>query len=608
MASSQQEAGDEGVFHELQGQLAPRIPWRLVDPAAPRLPTGMRTTNLAIAIVAVVARGLAIQALPVLPYGDSYGRLVDPRDLVKSLWLPGYQTTLAALSYVTSSPDAFRAWTALQGVAAALAAGALAVAVLGERARLLTGLAVAVLPTFVLTSTGLYQEPLFLWAALLGLARLPTRPALAHGLVAFACLVRYEAWVIAAVLALRALRRRELGASVTLLAVPVLWVRWSRGVSPEGVRSLHLGISLARLWDRAAILGQLVLDGGAVAIGLTAVVGAFLGGRSALLLLGAGLIHLVWLAVLDPYSAPDHPRQAHIPLVILALLASIAVRRLPHPALRVSAAILLLAPCWPTWARIPATYVTGTEPLANAAGTALRGTLSPDTRAIVLSSGHPSNPTAPPDECLAVRAGARDTRGDILCDSDSTLPRLDDASLSVLVRVGLYTAWRPAELQLHSSVGAGWTEVALRDDLRIWARSPAAAERIASSLSTVAQPCSSALEAPFRPANLELQGPLTLREHSRIALYANGGVAWVAPAAGHLRVWLCGTPAGGRFPRVQVQTPSGVQTFETTSTVRAQDVGAVEAGEAVQITFQDDLVDDQGLDRNVFIAGWQVRE
>ena len=57
-----------------------------------------------IALVALGVRLVFVQLFPVMVYGDGYARLVDPRVLVKSVWLPGYQSTLAALSLFTSDP------------------------------------------------------------------------------------------------------------------------------------------------------------------------------------------------------------------------------------------------------------------------------------------------------------------------------------------------------------------------------------------------------------------------------------------------------------------------------------------------------------------------
>src|SRR5688500_6641960 len=115
-------------------------------------------------VLALAVRAAVLLEVPVMPGGDSYARLADPRELLKEAWLPGYQATLAALSLLTGEPDHLRTLTMVQGALACAAAAWCAGVRLGPAAAWWAGLASAVLPTFVFPSVSLHPEPLF-WTA-----------------------------------------------------------------------------------------------------------------------------------------------------------------------------------------------------------------------------------------------------------------------------------------------------------------------------------------------------------------------------------------------------------------------------------------------------------
>jgi hypothetical protein len=548
-----------------------------------------------IALVALGVRLVFVQLFPVMVYGDGYARLVDPRVLVKSVWLPGYQSTLAALSLFTSDPAAFRYLTLVQGVAAAVGAAWLAARTFGPGAGWVAGLAVAVLPTFVLSSTALYQESLFFALALLSLALLPERRGVGLLLLGLACLVRYEGWLLAAFVASWAVARRDWRSAMLAFAGPVAWILWARGVSPLGTDSLHLGVSLDRLAERVTIVATQVASGGGVLLLFAALAGVIVGGRRAWAIGLVGAAHLAWLAFLDPYSSPDHPRQIHIALLVLALLAGAAVGRLPGRWHIVTAVALLLPSvgAWPT-----REGYGGTAPLAALVGESVRDRLAPDHRLLVLSEGLRAWPDAMSDECLAVKAYARQGV-DVVCDSDPDAGSL--VGVSIIVRISAFASWRPLHEAADAGLGADWVEANISGQLTVWTRGD---EAPLAGLPPVPpdRACRSGLPARLRPEGLLLDGALVKREPGRIALYGNGTISWTADRTGTLRLWTCGTPAEGRLPRLTV----GEVALTATAGVQAQEVGPVRAGDPVVIVYSDDMVDAGGRDRNLFVAGIEV--
>src|SRR6185436_18674271 len=141
----------------------------------------MKRVAAAVVGFAFAVRALVIFETPFMPMGDSYARLLQPREIVKSVWLPAYQATLAFVDLFSHEVVAFRLATAAQSALAAGAMALLASRVAGTASAVFVGLAVSVLPILVLT--GLYQESLFLFATSAGLYAL-TDPEARHDVAA----------------------------------------------------------------------------------------------------------------------------------------------------------------------------------------------------------------------------------------------------------------------------------------------------------------------------------------------------------------------------------------------------------------------------------------
>ncbi len=287
----------------------------------------------AMVAVGFVWRLWLIHHNPFMPLGDSYGRLVMPTELVKAGWLPGYQATLALLSTTTREPEAFRVLTAVQSTLAAVVAGWAAVRAWGGHSGVVVALALSLLPTFVLPSTALYQEPLFLLLAVLavralsGLAGMVVgdpRGARQEAIVVTAlgacCLVRYEGWLFTAAAGVWLACKGRWRAAMGCALVPVVWLAVARSGTLDEVKPLDNGFSPLRVVDRVEMLGRLAWRWRAWPIAVPAVIAA--GNRDARWLVAGLGIDVVWLGLLNPFSPSDNPRQLILPLAIMVALAA----------------------------------------------------------------------------------------------------------------------------------------------------------------------------------------------------------------------------------------------------------------------------------------------
>lgn len=586
-----------------------------------------------------------ISTNPFMPLGDSYGRLVDPTLLLKAGWLPGYQATLAAVSTLTRDPAAFRVLTALEGVAAVAAVAAVAVVAGASpavadpaaaravplRAALTMGLGTALLPSFVLPSTGLYQEPLFTALACSAIALLgQARPAGGHGaraaavaLVGASCLVRYEGWPFALVVGAWLGRRGRWWEAAACLLLPAAWGLFAPTGTGEALQHLDVGVSTQRVVDRIAILGRLLIDWRLWPLLVPAAMGSWQGRAWTQSLLLVLALDVAWLAVLDPYSPGDNYRQLWVPLLcVLGLAASWGSEGARH----LGVTLACLGACMSGW---QGRTVAQLEPFVEAAASAgerLRGVVGPEARALVLSEGLRRWPDARPDACEVFVVYARTALSNVRCDSqlapggadgdedvDGLRAWLDGNRVAYIVRVGDFDDWRPAqgsmtELLATASTGVApvWTRtVDTARRLAIWTRAGSAPEQGSPSIVDNTGACA-ATPGSSLPTDATRVGTAVQAEPGRIAFYTNGSLAFRASRSGTLRIAVCGTAAAGQLPSVRVQFAGQVTSFRAAPQPAWVTLGPVREGDPVEVRYEDDLVAADGSDRNLFVMGVQV--
>ena len=501
-------------------------------------------------VLGLATRLLVLSALPVMPGGDSYARLADPRVLVKAVWLPAYQSTLAALSFFTSEPSAFRVLTAVEGGLACAAGAWCARAWLGPAAGWVVGLGMSVSPVFVLPSVGLYQEPLFWAVSLAAVATARSRGGTAPAtvaLVALSCLCRYEGWALA--LAYAAFVRRPV--ALLPLLVPVGWMASQGGVSSAGTAPLRVDLSLARLGEHAALLWELDRRWGGAPLALLGGLGAALAvarrraTRPALWTAGFLLVSVLGLAWLSPYAPDTNPRQLHAPLLALLALGGWALdahlagatRRAQGLTTAFAALVVVVLPAVTVWPALLREQEDNEAAAVVAAGRWLRG-LPEGPRPLVLDPGLRAFPEAPTLACEAVRAYARVP---VRCDHEPS--GVLDEGVELVVQAREVQPWRPVHVAFAAEQAAGGWALAALSPFAAWTRAPGRTRAPAREAEGWAGPACEPAVATALPAVAGGE-----REARRHALYANGTAS--SPPRATVR-YTCGSAA----PRPVARAP-----------------------------------------------------
>ena len=308
-------------------------------------PTPHRRLRTALPLL-VAAGSLAwsaamIHRYPVMYWYDPYGRVVARDHLLVDRWLPLLQLVIFGVGKLTTDV------TALRLVLAALSAGTLvACSSLGQRlatysAGLLFATLMASNSLFVALSIVPYQEVLFVGLIFAGLSfhQPPTnRPRGWMAAIAFnlACLTRYEAWILVAVLAVAELveitRRSGVGPGLRAaagLAVryggeAIGWLIFARVLAPE-TTLLRQGAPAERIADflhqirwQVGNLGLFPLAGLGLALSLARAERR----RSHCIILSflIGDLGLIFFA--NPFS-PGNLRSTFLPVVFVLLYAAI---------------------------------------------------------------------------------------------------------------------------------------------------------------------------------------------------------------------------------------------------------------------------------------------
>lgn len=240
--------------------------------------------------LAFMLRIVFLNLYPLMYWHDGYHRLAYAEKLVQSLWLPLYQAGISLLAPFTRDPGNFRLMTVFQAAWAAAAGAWLLRRLGGPWAGWLAGLFLAVCPLYIFESLGLFQESLFSALLLTSACCLhrATRSGIWLGLffLAAACLTRYESWLAALLvlawlwLGMPGARYRparplvfRISATLTIVAAPLAWMIYSKGLSPIGAASLDIGLGWARIWQYLLIWGRNQLQWGGLPLLLLAACG-----------------------------------------------------------------------------------------------------------------------------------------------------------------------------------------------------------------------------------------------------------------------------------------------------------------------------------------------
>ena len=301
---------------------------------------------------ALALRLWIVWQFPIVFGGDSMLRLVNRDHILLSYQLPLLQFLIWTVTRFASGTVPVRLMMTLLGALAALAFYCLAKDLVGGRAALAAALLFATQPYITPISTVPYQEILLLGALFATLHFFFRRAwALSAVFLGLACLARFEAWTACPILALAWFLdgaktvRRAIAAIAIFGAVPIAWLLFRRGLSPEGSFVLDRTISLARL-SRLSYLAAFTIRETPIPVLILAAAGLFAGARVWLrtgldrraAILAAFLLLFTFAILFSAHGELPDPeryvttREIHIPLVGLILLAALACARFPRAA------------------------------------------------------------------------------------------------------------------------------------------------------------------------------------------------------------------------------------------------------------------------------------
>jgi hypothetical protein len=206
---------------------------------------------------AIFAFGLALRCtliwrFPVIFGGDTMVRMMRRDRILISHQLPLLQSIVVAIAHVTHEYVATMVAMATVGALVGPAMYRLARQFMGERAAWSAGLLIAANPLIAGNSIVPFQESLMLAMLLYAFAfYYEEKYGRASVFLGLACLTRFEAWAAAPVMAVAYGWRRGTAGVLRGAAlfgwVPVAWIVFRRGLSPEGSFVLDAHVSAARL-------------------------------------------------------------------------------------------------------------------------------------------------------------------------------------------------------------------------------------------------------------------------------------------------------------------------------------------------------------------------
>jgi hypothetical protein len=186
-----------------------------------------------------------VRAHPAMYWYDPYGRVAFRDHLALGRWLPLLQVVVYAVGKVTHSVAALRIVLAAIGALTVAAAYSFAARIFNRTTGVVFAVLLATNPLFVAISIVPYQEVLFIGLVFAGLSFHDTSDARRFGWLPaaaalnLACLTRYEAWIVVALLCVGAVLRHA--------------------AEGQPARGLRTGALLAARYGGLAAIGWLVL-------------------------------------------------------------------------------------------------------------------------------------------------------------------------------------------------------------------------------------------------------------------------------------------------------------------------------------------------------------
>lgn len=174
-------------------------------------------------------------------------------------------------------------------------------------------------------------------------------------------------------------------------------------------------------------------------------------------------------------------------------------------------------------------------------------------------------------------------------------------------------AEKPASFVEIASLWAPFPQGPGEFETVIWSVNPASRPRLEAALDALdhARSTRTRLERVGEQAlNLDLaqlSGAAVQREPERLAFYTNGEARLSLPRGGELILSLYGDEAEGRGPRVSLSLAGRVQELLVGPTPSRVSLGPARAGEELLIRYEDDVIDAEGADRNLFVGAIRLR-
>lgn len=191
-----------------------------------------------------------------------------------------------------------------------------------------------------------------------------------------------------------------------------------------------------------------------------------------------------------------------------------------------------------------------------------------------------------------------------------------DSASEVLSRRGVHFAvtgrtWMegspPTVFEEAASLVAPYPSGSGEFETVIWSVDPAARPRLLAGLAEARDGWSGRVrlvvsgEVALPLERATLTGAAVQHEGGGIAFYTNGSADLHLPVPGRLQLTLWGTEADGRPPRLRAWLGDREVEVQATVESRVVDLGPVEADEHLRLLYEDDLIDLEGRDRNLFV-------
>ena len=301
-----------------------------------------------IILVGGALRVWLVWQFPVIFGSDSLLRLVHSDRIHFMQHLPLLQTLIYLWSKVSGEVWVMRLLMAAIGTACGCAFYAMSRHLLDQRAAFYGALIITTQPFITAHSVEPYQESLMLTCLLAAFASSFGQRALPAGIwLGLACLTRYEAWVACPVLLVVYVKRRGINWQTVLKGAllfgwaPLAWIAWHGNLSPSGTYLLDINLKFDRFY-RWVYLAWISVKTTpipallAVPLGLWVIYKKkWISRRSWVSWLAFSAVFLLSLlfsghGVRDQPDRFVTPREAHLLLVTLAIIAGVGLAAIPR--------------------------------------------------------------------------------------------------------------------------------------------------------------------------------------------------------------------------------------------------------------------------------------